>query len=131
MTEKKISNNIKNTNKTHSYSPFRGIGGFLFKGLLRDRSRSLLPIIVVALGVMITVFMHSYMGGVFGESLEKTANFTSGHVCVETRAYTENLSQMPNDLALTDGIGSHRFHPSSQPFEIVYNKNLCIGARLD
>lgn len=75
---------------------------FLLKGLLRDRSRSLLPIIVVALGVMITVFMHAYMGGVFGESLEKTANFNSGHVSVQTKAYIENMSQMPNDLALTD-----------------------------
>ncbi|MHB9056097.1 MAG: ABC transporter permease [Paludibacteraceae bacterium] len=75
---------------------------FLLKGLLRDRSRSLLPIIVVALGVMITVFMHAYMGGVFGESLEKTANFNSGHVSVQTKSYVENMSQMPNDLALTD-----------------------------
>lgn len=73
---------------------------FLLKGLLRDRSRSLLPIIVVALGVMITVFMHAYLSGVFGESLEKTANFNDGHVRVETKAYAENLSQIPNDLAL-------------------------------
>lgn len=73
---------------------------FLLKGLLRDRSRSLLPIVVVALGVTITVFMHAYLGGVFGESLEKTANFNNGHVRVETKAYAENLSQMPNDLAL-------------------------------
>ena len=130
MTEKKISNNIKNTNKTLSYSPFRGIGGFLFKGLLRDRSRSLLPIIVVALGVMITVFMHSYMGGVFGESLEKTANFTSGHVCVETRAYTENLSQMPNDLALTEVDELKKSLETSFP-ELHWVERIEFGGMLD
>jgi len=73
---------------------------FLLKGLMRDRSRSLLPVVVVTLGVMITVFMHAYLSGVLGESLKKTANFSEGHVRVETRAYADNFSQLPNDLAL-------------------------------
>lgn len=75
---------------------------FLLKGILRDKSRSMLPIIVVALGVMISVFMHAYMEGAFGDSIEKTANFNAGHIRVMTKAYSENLSQMPNDLALMD-----------------------------
>lgn len=75
---------------------------FLLKGLLRDRSRSLLPIIVVALGVMITVFLQAYMGGVLGDSIESTANFTTGHVKIMTRAYQENMSQLPNDFALSN-----------------------------
>jgi len=75
---------------------------FLFKGLMRDRSRSLLPIIVVSLGVMITVFLQAYMSGVLGDSVESTANFSTGHVKVMTRAYSENRSQLPNDLALVD-----------------------------
>lgn len=75
---------------------------FLLKGILRDRSRSLLPIIVVSLGVMITVFLQAYMDGVLGDSIEWTAQFTTGHVKVMTRAYQENMSQTPNDYALTD-----------------------------
>ncbi|MFA6590097.1 MAG: FtsX-like permease family protein [Bacteroidales bacterium] len=75
---------------------------FLLKGILRDRSRSLLPIIVVSLGVMITVFLQAYMDGVLGDSIEWTAQFTTGHVKVMTRAYEENISQTPNDYALTD-----------------------------
>lgn len=75
---------------------------FLLKGILRDRSRSLLPIIVVSLGVMITVFLQAYMDGVLGDSIEWTAQFTTGHVKVMTRAYQENISQTPNDYALTD-----------------------------
>lgn len=73
---------------------------FLLNGLLRDKSRSLLPIIVVALGVMITVFLQAYMGGMFSDSIETTAKFSSGHVKVMTRAYKENLSQLPNDYAI-------------------------------
>lgn len=75
---------------------------FLLKGILRDRSRSLLPILVVSLGVMITVFLQAYMDGVLGDSIEWTAQFTTGHVKVMTRAYQENMSQTPNDYALTD-----------------------------
>ena len=75
---------------------------FLFKGLLRDRNRSILPITVVAIGVAITVFMHAYLGGVMGESLEKSAAFNTGHLRIETQAYAENASQMPIDLALID-----------------------------
>ncbi|MDD3321022.1 MAG: FtsX-like permease family protein [Paludibacter sp.] len=73
---------------------------FLFKGLLRDRSRSLLPIIVVALGVMMTVFLQAYMSGIFADSIETTAKFSSGHVKVMTEAYKENQSQLPNDYAI-------------------------------
>ncbi len=75
---------------------------FLFKGLLRDRSRSLLPIIVVALGVMITVFLQAYMSGVLGDSIESSANFSTGQVKVMTRAYNENRTQLPNDLAIVN-----------------------------
>jgi len=73
---------------------------FLLNGLLRDKSRSLLPIIVVSLGVMITVFLQAYMNGIFNDSIETTAKFSSGHVKVMTEAYKENQSQMPNDYAV-------------------------------
>jgi len=75
---------------------------FLYKGLIRDHSRSLLPVIVVTLGVMITVVLQSYMTGVLGDSIETTANFTTGHVKVMTSAYSKNMSQFPNDLAIMD-----------------------------
>ncbi len=77
---------------------------FLLKGLFRDRNRSFLPFLVVALGVMLTIFFHSWFKGVIGESVDMNARFTSGHVKVMSRAYAENESQIPNDLALT---GTH------------------------
>lgn len=75
---------------------------FLFKGLIRDKSRSLLPVLVVTIGVMITVFLQAYMNGVMGDSIESTARFQTGHVKLMTAAYHRNLSQMPNDAAITD-----------------------------
>jgi len=73
---------------------------FLGKGLLRDKNRSLYPIIVVALGVWLTVFFHAYITGFMGEWIETTARFDTGHVKIMTRAFAENASQNPNDLAL-------------------------------
>lgn len=74
---------------------------FLLKGLLRDKSRSRVPILIVGLGVMLSVFLHAYITGIMGDSIEMNAKMTLGHVKVVTKAYSENISQMPTDLALT------------------------------
>ena len=73
---------------------------FLLKGLLRDKSRSLLPLIVVAIGVMLAVFARGYINGIMVDMIEQTARFNTGHIKVMTRAYSENMSQLPNDLAI-------------------------------
>jgi putative ABC transport system permease protein len=73
---------------------------FLIKGLIRDRSRSLLPLIVVAIGVMLAVFMRGYINGIMVDMIEQTARFNTGHVKVMTKPYAENMDQVPNDLAL-------------------------------
>ena len=75
---------------------------FLLKGILRDKSRSLLPIIVVSLGVFLTVLLSGWIGGVFSDMIDVNANFITGHVKILTRAYAENKNQLPNDLALLD-----------------------------
>lgn len=75
---------------------------FLIKGLWRDSSRSRLPIIVVTIGVMLTVFMHAYIIGFMGDTIETNAKFANGHVKVMTRAYAENMNQLPIDLSLMD-----------------------------
>lgn len=73
---------------------------FLLKGILRDRSRSLLPVIVVSIGVFLTIVMSSWMKGIFTDMIDMNAKFTTGHVKIMTRAYAENSNQMPIDLAL-------------------------------
>lgn len=73
---------------------------FLAKGLLRDKNRSLYPIIVVAIGVWLVVFFHAYLTGFMGEWIDNSARFETGHVRILTRAYSENTNQNPNDLAI-------------------------------
>ncbi len=52
---------------------------FLFKGIIRDKSRSLLPVIVVALGVFLTVFMSGWFQGIMGDMIDMNARF-----CIRT-----------------------------------------------
>ena len=103
---------------------------FLFKGLIRDKSRSLLPIIVVALGVMMTVLLQSILGGFLGESIESTANFTTGHLKVMTRAYSENSSQLPNDLAII-GVDTLKTSLQKQFPDVTWAERIQFGGLLD
>jgi putative ABC transport system permease protein len=73
---------------------------FLFKGLLRDPSRSLFPVLIVSIGVMLTVFLQTWLKGAMGDVLRSNAGFSTGHVKIMSKAYAENKSQTPNDLAL-------------------------------
>ncbi len=76
--------------------------GFLAKGLLRDRSRSLFPLLTVAIGVSLTVVMDAYMRGAMDSILRTTAGFVSGHVRVTTRASAQEGIGASNELALLD-----------------------------
>jgi putative ABC transport system permease protein len=103
---------------------------FLVKGLLRDYHRSLFPILIVAIGVWITVFMQAYIKGVFGDMIDYSARFSTGHVKIMTRAYAENEDQKPNDLALigVDQIMEqlHREYPS-----MTWVQRIQFGGLLD
>jgi putative ABC transport system permease protein len=72
---------------------------FLLKGLWRDRTRSLFPFLTVAAGVMLTVGFQAYLSGIMGSMDETSANFTTGHVKVTSRAYAKEVGQSPNELA--------------------------------
>jgi putative ABC transport system permease protein len=103
---------------------------FLLKGLIRDKSRSRLPIIVVAIGVTLTVLMHAYIKGFMGDTIEMNARFSNGHVKVMTKAYSENMDQIPNDLALLDA-GKMLGYLESQFPEIEWAERIQFGGLID
>jgi len=73
---------------------------FIFKAILRDKSRSVLPIIVISAGVFLTISLSGYIKGSLGDMIDQTARFQTGHVKIMSRAYANNIDQTPNDLAL-------------------------------
>ena len=60
---------------------------FLLKGILRDKQRSLLPVIVVTIGVMLTVVLYCWLTGILNDSVELSARFSAGHVKIITAEY--------------------------------------------
>ena len=68
---------------------------FLTKGLLRDRSRSLFPVIVITLTVSIVIFAIGFMKGSMNHVFLNTAVIISGHEKVVTRAYREESQMLP------------------------------------
>jgi len=103
---------------------------FLLKGLIRDKSRSRLPVIVVALGVMLTVLLHAYIKGFMGDAIELNARFTFGHLKVMTKAYAENMNQIPNDLALLDAHWQLTDLQNKFP-EIIWTERIQFGGLID
>ncbi|NCA83937.1 MAG: hypothetical protein EOM83_00005, partial [Clostridia bacterium] len=73
---------------------------YLIKGILRDKNRSLIPIIVITIGVMLTIFLSGFLKGAMGDIVDQNARFETGHVKIMSRAYAQNKDQLPNDLAL-------------------------------
>jgi len=103
---------------------------FLLKGLLRDRSRSLLPFVTVVLGSMLTVVGFSWLNGAISTIIESSANFSAGHVKVMSRAYAKEADLAPNDLAL-EGVRSllaelGRDHPG-----LVWTPRIKFGGLID
>ena len=103
---------------------------FLIKGLWRDQSRSRLPIIVVTIGVMLTVFLHAYITGFMGDTIEMNAKFTNGHLKVMTRAYEEYIHQLPNDLAMMEVSALKRDLQERFP-EIDWVSRIQFGGLID
>ena len=75
---------------------------FLIKGILRDRSRSLLPVLVVTLAVAMIIFFQGFMNGIINSMFLDSAVISTGHVKVTTKGYKEESQLLPNDLALLE-----------------------------
>lgn len=103
---------------------------FLLKGLLRDRSRSLFPVLTVFAGVFLSVFLYSFMNGMVSDMIESTAHFQTGHVRIMTQAYAQESNQNPNDLAyigVNDMLQTlHEKYP-----EMLWTPRIKFGGLLD
>ncbi len=62
---------------------------FLTKGIIRDRSRSFFPVLVVILAVAMIIFFQGFMNGTLNGMFLDSAVVSTGHVKIMTRAYKE------------------------------------------
>lgn len=103
---------------------------FLFKGLLRDRSRSLFPVLTVVIGVMLSVFIYNWINGAEYNFIDASARFNTGHVKIMSRAYALEADQVPNDLALV-GVGVLLDELQKQYPDMIWTPRIRFGGLLD
>lgn len=103
---------------------------FLLKGLLRDRSRSLFPILTVSAGVMLTVVLYCWIQGITDDMMKASANFDSGHVKIMSQAYAAESDQIPNDLAYI-GVSELLRDLNTQFPRMIWIQRIKFGGLLD
>jgi putative ABC transport system permease protein len=103
---------------------------FLLKGILRDKQRSLLPVLVVTIGVFLTVVLYCWLTGILNDSVELSARFSAGHVKITTSEYQKNINQMPNDLALT-GVDTLMLKLKNEFPEVSWGQRIHFGGLID
>ena len=103
---------------------------FLLKGLLRDRSRSFFPFLIVFAGVMLVVFLQAWINGAVSSMIQSTAHYGTGYVRVMTRAYAKEADQVPNDLALL-GIDTVMTELKRDFPDLLWTPRIKFGGLLD
>ena len=103
---------------------------FLLKGLIRDRTRSLFPTLVVLVGVALTVFLFNWINGVKNNFIQVNAKFNTGHMKIMSRAYAAEADQIPNDLAL-DGIEGLLINLKEDFPGVIWTPRIRFGGLLD
>ncbi len=103
---------------------------FLLKGLIRDRHRSLFPILSISIGVTLTVLLQSWITGYLGDIIDYNARFSTGHVKVITKAKYDNSQQMANDLAIV-GVNELIENLDEEFPEITWIKRIRFAGLLD
>jgi len=103
---------------------------FLAKGLMRDRTRSLFPILIIAAGVMLTVLFYSWINGYEIMMIAENARFETGHMKIVTRAYNKQIDQKPYDLGLMNVSEKIEVLTSEYP-QMHWQPRIYFGGLLD
>lgn len=105
--------------------------GFLFRGLLRDKSRFLFPFTVVAIGVALVVCLVGFMEGVFMGMIDMTANLDSGHLRLVNKSFHDEEHLRPLDRSLANQNETHAWLVKHSAPEVDWSPRIRWGAILD
>ncbi|GBR72720.1 lipoprotein releasing system transmembrane protein [Candidatus Termititenax aidoneus] len=103
---------------------------FLLKGLLRDRSRSFFPVLTVAFGVFLIVFLTAFLNGALASMFNTTAHHQTGHVKIMTQAYAAEAEQSPNELALLD-LADWLAKLRAEYPDVIWTPRISFGGLID
>jgi putative ABC transport system permease protein len=87
-------------------------------------------VLIVATGVMLTVFLQAWINGAISGLIQNTAHYQTGHVRVMTKAYAAHADQIPNDLALLEIDTLLTSLKKAYP-DILWTPRITFGGLLD
>ena len=88
---------------------------WIFKGILRDKTRSLFPFLVVTVGVALMIALLGFMEGVIMDMLDTTANLDTGHLRFVNKPFYEEEHLIPMDRALAAQSETQRWLNEHSP----------------
>ncbi len=104
---------------------------WILKGVLRDKSRSLFPGIVVCLGVGLTIVMLGFMDGVLMDMVDMTANLDTGHIRFVNKDFYKEEHMNPLDRSLPSQKETLKWLQENSPEQIEWVPRVRWGAVMD
>ena len=74
---------------------------FLFKGILRDKSRFLFRFLIVTIGVALVISLVGFMEGTMMGMIDNTANLDTGHLRLVNKPFYDEEHLRPLDRSLS------------------------------
>ena len=104
---------------------------FLFRGILRDKSRFLFPFSIVAIGVTLVITLVGFMEGVFMGMIDMTANLDAGHLRLVNKPFYDEEHLRPLDRSLAAQSETLNWLKENSPEKTRWSPRIRWGALLD
>ncbi len=104
---------------------------WLFHGILRDRTRSLFPFLVVAVGVALMITLLGFMEGIFMGVIDITANLDTGHLRLTNKPFYDEEHLNPLDRALAGQKETFEWLKKNSSPEVQWSPRIRWAAIMD
>ncbi|MEC7641694.1 MAG: FtsX-like permease family protein [Nitrospinota bacterium] len=104
---------------------------WILKGILRDKTRSLFPFLVVSVGVALVIALMGFMEGILMGMLDVTANLDTGHLRLVNKSFYEEEYLLPMDRALAAQRETLSWLKKNSDPKIQWSPRIRWGAIMD
>ena len=104
---------------------------FLFKGILRDKSRFLFPFLIVTIGVALVISLVGFMEGTMMGMIDNTANLDTGHLRLVNKPFYDEEHLRPLDRSLAAQKETRKWLEKNSSDKVKWYPRIRWGAILD
>lgn len=104
---------------------------WLMKGILRDKTRSLFPFLIVTVGVALTVGLLGFMDGIFMGMIDTTSHLDTGHLRFVNKPFYDEEHLNPLDRALAAQKETHTWLKDNTDERLDWAPRIRWGALMD